>query len=170
MNGRDGHVRPTVHAAFRADSEERFDYAGWRPACLPALAAAGCPMPTVRRFARAVIESLDRGKIVGIRAGAHSDHRFTGVWAVVVNGRVFARSWTLRPGGWYRTFLEDPLGTLQIGERQLRIRARLVRGERIRDAVERAYAAKYTTPGAVRYVRGFRTPRRRGATMEFLPR
>jgi hypothetical protein len=127
-------------------------------------------MLTARRFARAILELLHRGKIVGIRAGTRSDHRFTAVWTVVVNGRVFARSWTLRPDGWYRTFLEDPLGTLQIGERHLRIRARLVRGERIRDAVERAYAAKYNTPGAARYVRGFRTPRRRGATMEFLPR
>ena len=123
-----------------------------------------------RAFPRSVVEAIDQAKILGVRAGARSDHRFIGIWVVVVNGRVFARSWTLKPDGWYRTFLGDPLGTLQVGERQIRARARPVRSERIRDAVEEAYARKYPTPGSKKYVRGFRTARRRDATMEFLPR
>jgi hypothetical protein len=80
------------------------------------------------------------------------------------------RSWTLTPGGWYRTFLEDPRGTIQVGARQVRVRAVRVRSERMRDAVERAYAVKYPTPGSRKYVRGFRTARRREATIEFVPR
>ena len=123
-----------------------------------------------RRFSHRIVAAIDESKILGIRAGASSDHRFIGIWAVVVDGRVFARSWTQKPGGWYRTFLEDPLGTIQLGERQIRMRAIRARGDRIRDAVERAYATKYPTPGSVKYVRGFRTPRRRETTMEFLPR
>jgi hypothetical protein len=123
-----------------------------------------------RRFSRPIVTAIDESKIVGIRAGARSDHRFIGIWAVVVDGRVYARSWTQKPGGWYRTFLDDPLGTIQVGERQKNIRAARLRGSRIRDAVERAYAEKYRTPGSVRYVRGFRTPRRRETTIEFLPR
>ena len=55
---------------------------------------------------------------------------------VVVDGRVFARSWTSRPDGWYRTFLDDPLGTLQVGEREVRVRARRVTGERLLDQIE----------------------------------
>jgi hypothetical protein len=123
-----------------------------------------------RRLPRTVVEAIDASKIVGVRAGARSDHRFIGIWVVVVSGRVFARSWTLKPGGWYRSFLEDPLGTIQVGERQVRVRAAPVRSERIRDAVERAYAEKYPTPGSIKYVRGFRTRRRRDTTLEFLPR
>ena len=123
-----------------------------------------------RRFSRPMVAAIDESKIIGIRAGARSDHRFIGIWVVVVDGRVFARSWTLTPGGWYRTFLDDPLGTIQIGERQRRIRAVQARSTRIRDAVERAYAKKYPTPGSVKYVRGFRTPRRRDTTLEFRPR
>jgi hypothetical protein len=125
-------------------------------------------MPT--RFPRPVVAALDRTKIIGVRAGARSDHRFTGVWVVVVDGRVFARSWTVRARGWYQAFLEDPLGTIQVGERTLRVRARPARGERIRDAVEQAYAAKYHTPASRKWVRGFTSKRRRDATMEFLPR
>ena len=114
-----------------------------------------------------MVAAIDAAKILGIRAGARSDHKFTGVWPIVIDGRVFARSWTLKPAGWYRAFLEDSLGVIQVGERQVRVRAVPVRSERIRDAVERAYAEKYPTPGSVKYVRGFRAPRRREATMEF---
>ena len=117
-----------------------------------------------------VVAAIDDSKILGIRAGARSDHRFTGVWPVVVDGRVFARSWTLRRDGWFHAFLDDPLGALQVGTRVVRVRALRVRSERLRDAVERAYAEKYATPGAQKYVRGFRTPRRREATIEFVRR
>jgi hypothetical protein len=123
-----------------------------------------------RRLPPAVLSAIDASRILGVQAGARSGHRFIGIWAVVVEGRVFARSWTRKARGWYRTFLEDPLGTIQVGERQVRVRAVPVRGERIRDAVESAYATKYPTPGSRRYVRGFRTPKRRETTTEFVPR
>ncbi len=122
------------------------------------------------RFPASLVAAIDAAQILGIRAGARSDHRFIGVWAVVVEGRVFARSWTLKPGGWYRTFVDDPLGTIQVGARHVRVRAVPVRSERLRDAIERAYASKYPTPGSRKYVRGFRTARRRDATVEFVPR
>jgi hypothetical protein len=128
------------------------------------VAAAG------RRLPPSVVRAIDDRKILGVRAGQKSDHRFIGIWAVVVNGRVFARSWTRKPDGWYRTFLDDPLGTIQVGKRNVRIRAVSARGERLRDAVERAYAKKYPTPGSAKYVRGFRTVRRRDTTIEFVPR
>ena len=89
---------------------------------------------------------------------------------MVIGGRVFGRSWSLKPAGWYRTFLEDPRGSIQVGSREIAVRAVTVRSERIRDAVERAYAAKYPTPGSRKFVRGFRSKRRREATMEFVPR
>jgi hypothetical protein len=121
-------------------------------------------------FSRPVVKAIDEGKILGVRAGARGDHRFIGIWVVVVDGRVFARSWTLTKGGWYKTLLQDPLGAIQVGERELRVRAVPARGERIRDKVEQAYAEKYSTPGALKYVRGFRTTRRRESTIEFVPR
>jgi hypothetical protein len=122
------------------------------------------------RFSDRVLEAIDRDKIFRVRAGARSDHRFTGIWVVVVRGRVFARSWTLEPGGWYRTFLEDPLGTIQVGGREIPVRAARVRLARTLDAIESAYARKYDTPASAKYVRGFRSRRRRQATIEFRPR
>ena len=131
--------------------------------------ASGGPR-TPLALPRAIVAAIDASKILGIRAGARSDHRFIGVWPVVVDGRVFVRSWTLKPDGWYRTFLDDPLGTIQVGERQVRVRAVRVRSARICDAVEDAYAHKYPTPGSRKYVRGFRTKRRRETTTEFVRR
>jgi hypothetical protein len=122
------------------------------------------------RLPRTVIRAIDEARILGIRAGSRSLHRFIGVWPVVVDGRAFARSWTLKPGGWYRTFLEDPRGSIQVGDREIRVRARRVRRERLRDAVDDAYARKYPTLASRKYVRGFRSARRRDATIEFVPR
>jgi hypothetical protein len=122
-----------------------------------------------RTFSKAVLAALDAAKILGVRAG--TEHRFTGVWVVVVNGRVFARSWSDKPTGWYRAFLEEPLGVIHApGVRELRVRAKKVRGERLLDAVDDAYAAKYNTPASLKWVRGFRQPRRRATTVEFVPR
>jgi len=123
-----------------------------------------------RPLRRAIVAAIDQSKILGVRAGLRSEHRFTGVWAVVVDNRAFARSWTLKPSGWYRTFLEDPLGSLEVGDRSIRVRAVPVRGKRLLDAIDDAYARKYPTPGSAKYVRGFRTARRRAATLEFVAR
>ena len=117
-----------------------------------------------------VVAAADAASIMGIRAGATSDHRFIGVWPIVVEGRLFARSWTSTDSGWYRTFLEDPLGVIQIGDRLVRIRAVRVSSERIRDKIEDGYAEKYDTKASQKYVRGFRSPRRRDTTTEFVPR
>jgi hypothetical protein len=122
------------------------------------------------RFSRPVVAAIDASSILGIRAGTRSEHRFIGIWVVVVDGRVFARSWTLKPDGWCQTLREDPVGTIQVGERQIEVRARRVRGSRLIAAIEEAYATKYATPASKKYVRGFRTARRRETTTEFVPR
>ena len=120
-------------------------------------------------FSRLVLATLDAAKILGVRAGR--EHRFTGVWVVVVGGRVFVRSWNDKPTGWYRAFLEEPLGVIQApGGREIRVRARKVRGERLLDAIDDAYAAKYDTPASLKWVRGFAQPRRRATTLEFTAR
>ena len=123
-----------------------------------------------RRLSRPVAAAADAAGIMGIRAGAKSDHRFVGVWPIVVDGRLFARSWTQSRGGWYKTFLDDRLGVIQVGDRQLRVRAIPVKSERLRDKIDAAYREKYHTKASQKYVRGLRSPRRRETTTEFVPR
>jgi hypothetical protein len=46
---------------------------------------------THRRFSRARAAAIDRSAILAIRAGRAADHRFIGIWAVVIDRRVFVR-------------------------------------------------------------------------------
>ena len=127
------------------------------------------PLSPAARFPKATLDALDEAKILGVRSG--DEHRFTGVWVVVVGGRVFARSWSDKPTGWYRAFVADPEGALQLpGGRAKRVRAKKVRGERLLDSIDAAYAEKYDTPASLKWVRGFREARRRATTLEFVPR
>jgi hypothetical protein len=121
-----------------------------------------------RRFPRAILASIRDGKILGIRAGM-KPHRTIGIWAVVVNDRVFVRSWTMKPNGWYHTFLDEPRGTVTVDGREIPVRAVRTRSETLKDAVSLAYKTKYDTPGSVKYVRGFARGKRREATLELTP-
>jgi hypothetical protein len=124
-----------------------------------------------RGFSKPVLAAIAKDKILGVRAGSDDDHRFIGIWAVVVDGRVFVRSWSLARRSWYTTFREDPRGTIQAAGRELRVRAITSVSEKTKAAVDTAYAEKYDTPGAIKYVRGFkRSKRRRDTTTELLPR
>lgn len=121
------------------------------------------------RLSRPLVAALTAAKIIGLRAGLET-HRFIGVWVVVVDGRAFVRPWYNEANSWYRVFLEEPRGLLQVAEREVRIRALPCRSETIRDKIDAAYAEKYPTPGSRTWVRGFRTPRRRATTLELVPR
>ena len=125
-------------------------------------------MPKSDRFPAEVVEMLRSAKILGVRAG--SSHKFTGVWPVVVDGRLFARSWSDKPTGWFQAFRAERTGAIQFAHVELDVRARIVRGDRLRDAVTRAFAEKYPTKGSRKWVEGFAEPARAANTIEFIPR
>jgi hypothetical protein len=120
------------------------------------------------KFPRPTLEAIRDGKILGIRAGT-KPHRVIGIWAVVVENRVFVRSWTVRPDGWYRALREEPRGVIEVAKQELRFRAVFTRSERLRKAVDRAYLAKFRTPWAAKLARAFKTEKRRATTTELRP-
>jgi len=123
-----------------------------------------------KRFSKPVLAALDANKIIGLRAGV-KPHRFLGIWVVVHEDRAFVRPWDNSPSGWFDVLQADPRGAIQLlSGRQINVRTRVVRSEAVWDAVDRAYASKYDTPGAQTYVRGFKTPKRRTTTTELMPR
>ncbi len=119
-------------------------------------------------FPSRVLSLLLDSRMLGIRAGTEP-HRFTGIWFVVVGGRLFVRPWNDKPGGWRRAFLRDLRGTISVSGREIPVRARPSRGERLFDAVDAAYAQKYDTKASQKWVRGFALSRRRKTTTELLP-
>ena len=125
-------------------------------------------MKSKRRFPKAILAAIHSEKILAIRAGTRP-HRIIGIWAVVVEGRVFVRSWSLKPRSWYRTFLEEPRGIIEVNGREIPVRAVFTRSERLKDAVDQAYRKKFPTPGARHFVRGFKNKKRRDTTTELVP-
>lgn len=125
-------------------------------------------MKAKRRFTEKTLAAIRDGKILGIRAGTEP-HRFIGIWVVVVEGRVFVRSWSLKPRSWYRTFLEEPRGAIMVADREIPVRAVRTRSEHLKDAVSRAYVEKYNTPGSIKYARDLGRAKSRATTTELVP-
>lgn len=121
-----------------------------------------------RRFPDKILAAIRDGKILGIRAGSEP-HRFIGIWAVVVENRVFVRSWSLKPRSWYRTFLKDPSGAINVEGHEIPIRAVKTRSERMKDAIDKAYLDKYHTPGATKYAQDLGRAKSRNTTTELVP-
>jgi hypothetical protein len=124
-------------------------------------------MQSTPRFPEADLEALERARLLRVRAG--TEHRYTGVWVVVVEGRVLVRSWNDEPTGWYRAFREEPHGSISFGTREVPVVARHVRSERLRHAASLAYAEKYVTKASGKWVRGFAEPGREKNTLELVP-
>ncbi|MGZ9163711.1 MAG: DUF2255 family protein [Anaerolineales bacterium] len=125
-------------------------------------------MKAKERFAEDILAVIHKEKILGIRAG-REPHRTIGIWAVIVEGRVFVRSWSLKPRSWYRTFLEDPYGSIFIADREIPVRAVHTRSERLKDLVSLAYKEKYNTPGSIQYVKDMSRRKSRETTTELVP-
>ena len=116
------------------------------------LAYTSARMNARRKFADDILTLLHEGKGLRIRAGT-GRHCFIGIWVVVVKDRAFVRSWSVKPDGWYRTFLKEPRGAIQVADKAIAVRAVHIKDKRLRDAVDRAYLEKYSTPGALKYAK-----------------
>jgi len=120
------------------------------------------------RFPARIVAAIRDGQILGIRAGIRP-HRIIGIWAVVVEGRVFVRSWSLKPRSWWRTFLEEPRGVIEVSGRTIPVRAVQTRSERLKEAVDQAYLEKFHTPGSIKFARDLGGARSRATTTELVP-
>jgi hypothetical protein len=125
-------------------------------------------MKRKRRFPAKTVAAIREDKMLRIRAG-NGPHRFIGIWAVVVEGRVFVRSWSLKPRSWYRTFLEEPQGAILVDGRETAVRAVRTRSERLNRLIDEAYLKKYDTRGSLKYARDLGRPKSRATTTELVP-
>lgn len=119
-------------------------------------------------FSDEVLPILRQRKGLRIQAGS-GNHRFIGIWMVVVDDRVFVRSWSIKAKGWYRTFLKEPRGAIQVPGHEVSIRAVPVKSKRLRDAIDRAYLEKYSGPGSLKYAKDLGREKSRATTLELVP-
>ena len=120
-----------------------------------------------KAFPARTLEEFAATKYLYIRSG---NHRFIPIWVVVVDGRVIVRSWNDKESGWYRAFLAESTGDVRLAGREIAVRAIPLRNQRINDAADEAYAAKYTSKANLKYVADFRTAQRKATTLELVPR
>ena len=125
-------------------------------------------MKTKPQFSDDILAVLRKSKGLRIQAGT-GQHRFIGIWVVVVKDRVFIRSWSVKPNGWYRTFLNEPRGTIHVENCNIAVRAIPIKSEHLRDAVDRAYLDKYNTPGGLKYAKDLGQAKSRASTIELVP-
>src|SRR5437764_8070962 len=125
-------------------------------------------MSSPKRFSKSIVSAIHNAKILGIRAGP-KPHRIIGIWAVVVEGRVFVPSYSLKPRSWWRTFQDEPHGVIEVNGKELKVRPVFTRSERLKKLVDRAYAEKFPTPGSRVFVEGFKERKRRDTTTELVP-
>ena len=128
-------------------------------------------MKSKKKFSAGVLSKIQQKRILGIRAGSDGNHRVIGIWAVVVDGRVFVRSWSMKPRSWWRTFLTDPYGEIFIASRKrgIKIRAIQVKSEKLKAAVSLGYLEKYNTPGSIGYIEDMSRSPSRDTTTELIP-
>lgn len=120
----------------------------------------------MKRFPQRLVAVIDDIKYLKIRSG---EHRYIHIWVVVVDGRVFVRSWNDKPTGWYRAFLEDDTGAILVDDKEVPVRALPVKSAKLNDAASVAYGEKYTTKANAQYVQGFATAKRKANTLELVP-
>lgn len=127
-------------------------------------------MPPKKQFPKTVLDLIHKDRILGIRAGTDSDHRIIGIWAVVVEGRVFVRSWSMKPRSWWRTLLADPHAEIFVAKRKrgIKVRAVQVKSEKMKEMVSAAYREKYNTRGSVGYVADMSRSPSRDTTTELV--
>ncbi|HEX3084637.1 MAG TPA: DUF2255 family protein [Pyrinomonadaceae bacterium] len=125
-------------------------------------------MASAKKFPKPIVDGIHEAKILGIRAGT-KPHRIIGIWAVVVEGRVFVRSYSLKPRSWWRTFHDEPRGVIEVNGKKVKVRPVFTRSERLKNLVDRAYAEKFPTPGSRVFVEGFKEKNRRDTTTELAP-
>ncbi len=81
------------------------------------------PVRVKRGFSAGVLALLRASRMLGIRAG--EDHRFTGIWFVMVGDRVFVRPYYDEATGWYRPRPHRPrLQVIRRRRRRLRQQVR----------------------------------------------
>lgn len=117
----------------------------------------------------AAIEHIRFNNYTGIKAGLERDS-FLEIWMVVVDGRIFARSWGFAERSWYHSFLQNSYGSIQCGAQVFHIKAEVpVFEHELNAKINRAYLAKYSaTEHNRKYSEEIIKPAHIEKTMEFI--
>ncbi len=114
------------------------------------------------------IQYIDSHNLIGIKAGKERES-FLEIWMVIVENRIFARSWGFAERSWYNTFLKDNLGEIKCGETIYKIEAKIPSDlADIENKINQAYLEKYDSGDNSFYAKGITEKEHVEKTMEFV--
>ncbi len=114
-----------------------------------------------------VLDFIQTNNLIEIKAGKERT-TFLELWMVIVENRIFARSWGFAEKSWYNTFLIESLGQIKCGETTYNIKASIPNDiNELTDKINQAYIDKYNFGRNVEYVEGIIQQKHIDKTMEF---
>lgn len=118
--------------------------------------------------ASATLDYIRQHNLIGIRAGQDRP-TFLPIWMVVVDNRVFARSWGLAEKSWFNSFMENPAGAIRCGEEMIPVRA-VVPSDlaQLTERISQAYLDKYNAGANSPYAQGITQPEHVARTLELV--
>ncbi len=124
----------------------------------------------MKHFSKAFLKCIHETQITSVRAGKDRE-KFTGIWMVVVEGRIFARSYNLSERSWYTAFLKGNSGDIRCKKEIIPVKGlKPADINIITEAINKAYEKKYLVKGYnKKWVDGLIQPERVARTMEFIP-
>ena len=123
-----------------------------------------------KSFSKSLLDCISSTQITHVRVGADRT-KFTGIWMVVAQGRIFARSYYLRERSWYNTFLAVESGEIKCGDTIVAVNGIKPKDLKVvTPLVNTEYQKKYgTRPSNQKWIDGLCEPQRVQKTMEFVP-
>jgi hypothetical protein len=124
----------------------------------------------MKKFTKSFLKSITETQITSVRAGKDRE-KFTGIWMVVVEDRIFGRSYSLSERSWYTVLSSGELGDIKCGNEIIPVKGVKPKDiKRITEAINKAYEKKYLVKAYnKKWVDGLAEPERVARTMEFIP-
>jgi hypothetical protein len=123
----------------------------------------------MKKFSKAFLQCIRETQINSVRAGKDRT-KFTVIWMVEVDERIFARSYNLSDRSWYTSFLKGDNGDIKCGKEIIPVKGvKPADVDTITEAINKAYEKKYLVKNYnKKWVDGLCEPERVERTMEFI--
>src|SRR4030095_9224597 len=97
----------------------------------------------MKRFSKTFLKCINETQITSVRAGKNRT-KFTGIWMVEVDGRIFARSYYGADRSWYANLIQGDDGDIKCGKETISIKGvKPTDLNAVTEPINKAYEKKY---------------------------
>lgn len=115
----------------------------------------------------ALVECINKTEITKLRQGDR--YPMINMWMVVVEDRIFVRSWQGTKDGWYYKFLENEYGEIECGDVRYAVNGRTPNDlHKINNLINKQYISKYNEPKNATVAAQITEPERMKRTLELI--